>query len=212
MKNQFFDIEKRVIDLLLEYHDKLQYNCLYNIWFDFKGLFSSPTRIIMQHSGENKTELYFQEDILQKQPDELRVLQYDTYEKILSTVELIERLISEKFIAFVRNSDKKEQRRGIQGYINFAILDEEMQARIYKLSNGYFIPYRKLYVLKEHRYHTDEERKESRIQRLNLTALIISVTAAVTSVIGMFITANVKIVNDEIIHMILSMWHFPIPW
>lgn len=208
---QFSDIEKQVINLLLEYHDKLQYNCLYNIFFDFKGLIGTPTEIIMKHSEKDKTELYFR-DILHKQPDELRALQLDICEKILSTVELIDRLISEKFIALVKNSNPVDHDSGDPSYVAFNILDEKMQARIYELSNGYFIPYRKLYVLKERQYQTEEDRKENRAFRLNIAVLMSSAILTVATIINMCFVTKVKIVNDEIIHKIISMWHFPIPW
>jgi hypothetical protein len=114
MECQFSDIEKRVIDLLLEYHDKLQYNSLYNILFDFKGIIGSPTEIIMQHSGENRTELYFR-DILQKPSEELRALQLNICEKILSSVALIRQLISEKYIAYVKSTSPIEHKSGTIG-------------------------------------------------------------------------------------------------
>ena len=103
---QFSDIEKHVINLLLEYHDKLQHNCLYNIFFD-KGLIGTATEIIMQHSGKDKTELYFR-DILQKQPDELYALRLDICEKILSTVELIDSLISKNSLSAVMDPNNLE--------------------------------------------------------------------------------------------------------
>lgn len=162
----FNELEKKIITIILNYHDDKTYNCLYNILFDLKtGIIDSSLKVEMYHRTPNNTEIAYRD--LPKTQFGLRKLHIELIEKLYTVINLLDYLIAEKLLIHVKDSDSIQFRHSSNGYIIFDLKDSNLQQQLYEYDNGWFIPTSSLRQLADNGFLTQEEIQRRNEQKYN---------------------------------------------
>lgn len=162
----FNELEKKIITIILNYHDDKTYNCLYNILFDLKtGIIDSSLKVEMFHRTPNNTEIAYRD--LPKTQFGLRKLHIELIEKLYTVINLLDYLIAEKLLIHVKDSDSIQFRHSSNGYIIFDLKDSNLQQQLYEYDNGWFIPTSSLRQLADNGFLTQEEIQRRNEQKYN---------------------------------------------
>ena len=214
---KFSELEKKVINKILDLHSKCQTNCAYNVFFDLNSDNSAPSLygltpgFDLKYNGTNYE--FFIDSNVHSQSDFQKIffgLITDFYEFVF----LMDYLVNNYYIALAEQ--KQSPSKSHDGYIPTSFLATELQEKITKYFSCYFYPTNKLYDMVEHdfldlegqeKYEEklkqnkleDEQKKLEKTQRrqFNITT-VIAFASLISSVVAIIVPIiNEKKHNDE---------------
>lgn len=159
---KFSELEKKVINKILDLHSKCQTNCAYNVFFDLNSDNSAPSLygltpgFDLKYNGTNYE--FFIDSNVHSQSDFQKIffgLITDFYEFVF----LMDYLVNNYYIALAEQ--KQSPSKSHDGYIPTSFLATELQEKITKYFSCYFYPTNKLYDMAENDF-LDLEGQEKR--------------------------------------------------